>query len=281
MFYVLDSTGAQSLYELDRLRLEAAREEIRSEERAQVARISGIEQPLLAGLEQPPSANPSQPGSAEISAPNTQISMAGAGVIRRGQEGDVREQHISSAGTEKERNDRARYEKRPVTEILAPSAIHEEKLEEQQSPSAKRNPYFRLDEPQVPREKAILAKQIMTTTVISVGAESLTSEARKIFKEKRFRHLPVLSKEGRLVGILSDRDFIDRPVMSDYAKDAMTTNVLTARPETQIRIIASVMFKERIGAMPIVDSESRLVGILTRSDILRTLVNQAPLELWV
>ena len=41
------------------------------------------------------------------------------------------------------------------------------------------------------------------------------------------------------------------------------------------------MFKERIGAMPIVDDQGTLVGILTRSDILRVLVNKAPLQLWV
>ena len=50
-------------------------------------------------------------------------------------------------------------------------------------------------------------------------------------------------------------------------------------PETEIRLIADVLIKERIGAMPIVDEKEKLVGIVTRSDILRTVV-KAPLELW-
>ena len=60
----------------------------------------------------------------------------------------------------------------------------------------------------------------------------------------------------------------------------MKTNVLTARPATEIRSVANVMFKQRIGAMPIVDEGGKLVGILTRSDILKAVINRAPLELW-
>jgi len=57
--------------------------------------------------------------------------------------------------------------------------------------------------------------------------------------------------------------------------------VLTATPETQIREIARVLIEQRKGVMPIVDANAHMVGIITRSDILRTIVNQAPLELWV
>jgi acetoin utilization protein AcuB len=57
--------------------------------------------------------------------------------------------------------------------------------------------------------------------------------------------------------------------------------VLTAHPDTSIRDIARVFFEERIGAVPIVDRGETLVGIVTRSDILRTILNSAPLELWV
>jgi acetoin utilization protein AcuB len=61
----------------------------------------------------------------------------------------------------------------------------------------------------------------------------------------------------------------------------MTSQVLTAHPDTSIRDIARVFFEERIGAVPIVDRGETLVGIVTRSNILRTILNSAPLELSV
>jgi len=61
----------------------------------------------------------------------------------------------------------------------------------------------------------------------------------------------------------------------------MTDRVLTAHPDTEIRTIARVLFEERIGAMPIVNEAGLPKGILTRSDILRTVMNQVPFELWI
>ena len=64
-------------------------------------------------------------------------------------------------------------------------------------------------------------------------------------------------------------------------RDIMATPVLTAHADTEIREIARVLFEERIGAVPIVDSQGQLVGMVTRSDILRTIMNHAPLDLWI
>ena len=63
--------------------------------------------------------------------------------------------------------------------------------------------------------------------------------------------------------------------------DVMSSPVFSAHPQTPIRDIARVLFAERIGAIAICDDEWKLVGILTRSDILRTLLNNAPVDLWV
>ena len=143
------------------------------------------------------------------------------------------------------------------------------------------------------REPAILAKQILKSPAVSLLTNSSLAEAWELFKSRRFRHIPVLSLTGKLIGILSDRDLLqnlDRIHQNENAEgfssnfqvgDVMTTPVLTAHPDTEIREIARVLFDERIGAMPIMDDEGALVGIVTRSDILRTVRNQVPFELWV
>ena len=143
------------------------------------------------------------------------------------------------------------------------------------------NPYAKLDEPQPERQPAVLAQQIMSSPVTTVRADQALEEATAIFQSHRFRHLPVLSSEGRLVGILSDRDALSLPDGVWKVSEVMTRGVLTARPQAEIREMARIMLEERIGAMPIVNEAHELVGILTRTDILRTVVHHAPLELWL
>ena len=117
--------------------------------------------------------------------------------------------------------------------------------------------------------------------------------ARKLMEQQRVNQLPVVV-DGRLVGIVTDRDLRDafpsalepprcragaRQHGPDPAavpvEDVMTTNVLTLGPRDLVLDAARLMRRERIGALPIVD-DTRLVGILTRSDLLDALVASVP-----
>lgn len=140
------------------------------------------------------------------------------------------------------------------------------------------------------QDSPILAEQVMTKNVIGLYPNDSLSKAWKLIYKNRFRHIPILSKkDDKLVGIVSDRGLIHEVVDLEGAegkvdgknlrvKDVMVTNVLTARPSTEISYIAKIFIDERIGSMPIIDREDHLVGILTRSDILKTLVKLAPLH---
>ncbi|MFN8391211.1 MAG: CBS domain-containing protein [Bdellovibrionota bacterium] len=128
---------------------------------------------------------------------------------------------------------------------------------------------------------ALLAGQVMTSPVLTLNEHDTVQSALAMFESKRFRHIPVLSRQGKLIGLLSDRDFlpfahgnspekaldIQRPV-----RDFMTSDVLTARPEADLRSIARIMFDRRISSMPIVDDAGRLLGLITANDILRAAV---------
>ncbi len=121
----------------------------------------------------------------------------------------------------------------------------------------------------------------MTSPVVTVSTNTAVDEIRKLFHLHRFHHLIVVSDAAKLNGIISDRDVLAAKASDDQAKDIMTPHVLTAHPSTRIRAVAAILFEERIGAIPIVGEQGELLGILTRSDILRTVVNHAPLELWM
>ncbi len=145
------------------------------------------------------------------------------------------------------------------------------------------------------RQPALHAHQIMSSPVTTLTPETSIFEAWRLFRAKRYRHIPVVDGEGRLVGIVSDRDLLRYaavngriPPFDEHSVEAQTAiatlmkpRVLTATPDTEIRQIARVLIEQHIGAMPIMDYSGGLRGIVTRSDILRALVTHAPLELWV
>ena len=134
-----------------------------------------------------------------------------------------------------------------------------------------------------PPERAVIAEQIMTAPVISMTRETPLAEARKLFREHRFRHVPIVTKEKQIIGIISDRDLLHHPGtdLQQPVSELAVERVIVATPDTEIREIAAIFFQQRIGAMPIINSSEKLIGIITRSDILRTVVRHAPLEIWI
>jgi len=152
-----------------------------------------------------------------------------------------------------------------------------------------RQAYRRAEGLPAERREALVASDIMSAPVTSLGAGLSLGEAGALFERYRFRHLPVIGPRGTPVGMLSDRDLMRLAAMPDAERqtalertvgDAMTHGVLSAAPGTPIRKIARVLIEEHIGALPIVGEAGELSGIVTRSDILRAVVRHAPLELW-
>jgi len=133
----------------------------------------------------------------------------------------------------------------------------------------------------------------MTRQVQAVKPLDSIQHAREIMTAQRLNQLPVLA-EGHLVGIVTDRDLRDAfpsvfestprvaphpPTDHTNPKDirveeVMTANVLTLKPQDSLIDAARLMRRERIGALPIVDGK-RVVGIITRSDVLDAFVARA------
>ncbi|MFL0798297.1 MAG: CBS domain-containing protein [Cellvibrionaceae bacterium] len=140
-------------------------------------------------------------------------------------------------------------------------------------------------------EQVTRAHQLMSESVITLPASFTLAEAWSHFQQYGYRHFPVVNGRNKLVGILSDRDFFRVTsklqtttaisLERTHVKDIMTARVLTATPDIHIRELAEVMLGHRIGAMVFVGGEQSVVGILTRTDILRALVHHAPIELWI
>jgi acetoin utilization protein AcuB len=148
--------------------------------------------------------------------------------------------------------------------------------------------YQREQQPPPRREPIIYAGQLMSAPVQTVPQTQTVADTQRLFAKVRYHHLPVIDERQELVGIISDRDLL-RACLAQIPANRiddwplsrlMSTKVICATADTEIRVLAEVMAARHISALPIVDAGQRVVGMVTRSDILRALVHRAPLELW-
>lgn len=144
-------------------------------------------------------------------------------------------------------------------------------------------------------------KDIMTKNLITVTPDTEITHASKLLLEKHVNGIPVVDRSGTLVGILCQSDLIAQqkklPIPSVFSfldglisltsrkhfekeiqkiaaitvAQAMTTNPVTVSPETMIEEAATLMVEKNFHTLPVLEG-SRLVGIVGKEDVLRTLI---------
>jgi len=145
------------------------------------------------------------------------------------------------------------------------------------------------------------AEDVMTKTVISIDPDATVLEAARLMLQHRISGLPVIDKTGKLVGVLSEGDFLRRRetqtehrrsrwleflmgpgrLAAEYSHshaskvaEAMTTEVQTVTDVTPLEDIVDLMEHHRIKRVPVVCG-SEVVGIITRSNLMRAMVSLA------
>lgn len=123
-------------------------------------------------------------------------------------------------------------------------------------------------------------KQVMTSPVLTVTPDTRMSEFRELLRTHKFSGAPVV-EEGRLVGIVSIEDLIK--TLSDGRPDLpvgdrMTRKVVTVQEEESVVEAVKKFSEHGVGRLPVVDSQGRLSGILTGTDITRGLLTAIGLD---
>ena len=116
--------------------------------------------------------------------------------------------------------------------------------------------------------------ECMCQDVCFVKPDCKVYDAARIMNENHIGCIPICDDEKNVVGVITDRDIVLRTVACD--KDAkttpvseiMTTNVYTCECEQEIQEAQELMAKNQIRRIPIVDSSSKMVGILTTGDLI-------------
>ena len=110
----------------------------------------------------------------------------------------------------------------------------------------------------------------MRKVVHTVRETDSLRDAHGLMRLIGIRHLPVVDASGAVVGVVSNRDIhrgwtsgLDQPIAS-----VMTRSLAWAHPSTSARDAAGVMLDHKIGCLPVLDDERRLVGIVTETDFL-------------
>jgi CBS domain-containing protein len=115
-------------------------------------------------------------------------------------------------------------------------------------------------------------RDVMTQGPASIRSTATVREAIDVLQSLNVRHLPIVDAHGELIGILSDRDLHGSAVRPDSLVSlVMSTLLFTVQPEADVRDVIDLMIAEKIGAVPVLDSDGALVGIVSYVDLLREL----------
>ncbi len=144
------------------------------------------------------------------------------------------------------------------------------------------------------------AADVMATNVITVGPDACVQDVAQILLSARISGVPVVGADGKLLGIVSEGDLMRRveagtgrrrpwwlvilagreALAAEFIKehsrnvaDIMTRNVITAAPDTPLSTIANLLEKNAIKRVPIVDDKGKVIGIVSRANLLQALAS--------
>lgn len=132
----------------------------------------------------------------------------------------------------------------------------------------------------------LTVSQVMTTDLFIVKTDTLVKEICDIFDREQIHHIPVIDDEGRLKGIISKTDIYllldwgtkmglhssilknQGLMMSNVAKDIMTTQIVSVNPDDAISKCVQLFRENYFRALPVIDSLGRLCGMITIYDLM-------------
>jgi CBS domain-containing membrane protein len=142
--------------------------------------------------------------------------------------------------------------------------------------------------------RSVTAKKFMTREVIHVRPDTPVAQIAELMGTNEVSGVPVLNAAGRVVGVISDKDFLARmgtqsaknfmmviadclgakacialSIRAKRAEDIMSSPAITVGEQTTFMEIASLLTEKGINRVPVVDGDGLLVGIVSRADVLK------------
>jgi CBS domain-containing protein len=128
---------------------------------------------------------------------------------------------------------------------------------------------------------------VMSRKLVTVSEREPLDHLQEQMQRLRLRHLPVVDRHGKLVGLVTHRDLLsafaswltDREAEENAqirqlpVRRIMQNEVLTVQPEDSLVDAGKLLWESKIGCLPVLDDQGTLVGIITESDFIRIAVS--------
>lgn len=147
--------------------------------------------------------------------------------------------------------------------------------------------------PQQARKPLTLVSDVMTQEALTVQPDAMVNAAWQTLAEHHVAQAPVVDAQGRVVGLLlradmAPLDLLPEPGAVKQAIDlarrpvaeVMVSPVPAVAADTELRRVAAVLLETGLPGLPVTDDSGRLTGFISRTDILRAVAADPPLDLW-
>jgi CBS-domain-containing membrane protein len=144
------------------------------------------------------------------------------------------------------------------------------------------------------REPLRLVREVMSRPARCLSAGASVREAWQLLTQRGIGQAPVVADDGRLVGLAGRAELLPPSRVADSVSDAqawrellaqpvsavMWSPVPAALPETDLRRVAELLLAGGLPGVPVTDGAGQVLGFVSRSDLLRAIVADPPLDLW-
>lgn len=148
----------------------------------------------------------------------------------------------------------------------------------------------------------LLARDVMVKKVITINKNASVAELSGLLIKNKISGVPVVDDSGKLVGIATEGDLIVRDAdlhfpryfklldsiiyleslnkfkrnlrkyLGTKVEDVMTSKVKIVKEDTPVNVVANIMIRDNVNRVPVLDNDGNLVGIITRADIVKSMI---------
>lgn len=148
----------------------------------------------------------------------------------------------------------------------------------------------------------LLARDVMVKKVITINKNASVAELSELLIKSKISGVPVVDDSGKLVGIATEGDLIVRDAdlhfpryfklldsiiyleslnkfkrnlrkyLGTKVEDVMTSKVKIVKEDTAVNVVANIMIRNNVNRVPVLDNDGNLVGIITRADIVKSMI---------
>lgn len=130
-----------------------------------------------------------------------------------------------------------------------------------------------------------IAKDIMSTSLILGSPDLTVEEALKLLTNYKITGLPIVSKKGELLGVVSEFDLLDQLALKGSLNEKefknkihFSSKVLSVSEDTTLTKVVEAFISNKVRRMPVLDKKGTLVGLITRRDLMRVFYYRAQMS---